>query len=149
VEGSGRGLIWGTVQEFTWRVWRKSWKISVGKVDIQTDNRTGHHPNRNQKCCLLSELALCHNIEQYLKWNSHVILGSVCCHVAFLRRAVFFRNRQISIRTEIKCTTPVSEQTPNIKFHQYLLDSFEDERAVGWYSRLLHALYATISLRAT
>jgi hypothetical protein len=54
VEGSDRGLIWGTIQEFACRYWGKTRRALV-VVSWQIWIR--HLPNIRQKCYCLSQLA--------------------------------------------------------------------------------------------
>jgi hypothetical protein len=50
VEGSGLGMIWGTIQILAWRDWGKLRKPSVKILGLRAEVRTRHLPNMKQEC---------------------------------------------------------------------------------------------------
>jgi hypothetical protein len=53
MEGSGRGLMKGTISAFDWKDWGNPRKLSVGIADLRAEVWTRDLPNMKQECYLL------------------------------------------------------------------------------------------------
>jgi hypothetical protein len=50
MEGSGHGMLLGTIPAFSWRVWGKLRKTSVRKAGLRAEIQNRDLPNTKQEC---------------------------------------------------------------------------------------------------